>query len=670
MRYPETPAWGFQFFGTSTLQSHTQHHHHRSQHAVIALGLLGVILLTARLWWPGVHGPFLFDDIPNFENLKELECRFDRTSLGVYLAGFTGTPGRPLSALSFLLNDCAWPSDAYGFKVVNLLLHLLNGLLVFGLARTLARIFDAPRPEWISLLTATAWLLSPIQVSPVFLTVQRMTLLSATFTFAGLWWYAVLVTRANNTPRALIAICVLGLSTLLAFLCKENGALMPLLAWVLHATLMRDALKHLPTVSRRLLWLAPVAAMLGLVLVLASQWGGVANFSGRPFTQYERVLTEGRVLMDYLSLIFAPQLSSSGLYNDDYLISRGLLDPATTLLSWCLIVIFLLAGLALRKRAPVFSFAVLWFLAGHALESSVLSLELYFEHRNYVPLFAIAFAVSVAVLRAKGKLSKPARIGFALWLLLAAAVGHLQAGVWGNWAQLSTIWRAENPDSQRAQQQYADFLFRTGQHEAARKVFEEALARGVRPLDTRMQLIHLDCMAGRDIAPQRIRDIEPGLRSDKLHYGSSALLIALRESLKAGECGSALDTDTWLHLTRLALDNPSGSGLQRTLRMERAYLYLDTGNIDAALPELQAAWEIGHEPRIAFYTAAILASNGRLHEAREWALRPQKAPGSRFKDWLSQTQRQSRILVETIDEDIAARSAGKSAPNRIIIKHH
>src|SRR5690606_575255 len=105
-----------------------------------------LLCATFLLLWPGVHGPFLFDDYPNLKNLAELGSQPTLRSVGAYLSLFPGESGRPLAALSFLLNDFSWPSDPYGFKVTNLLIHLLNGVLVFGLARKLGRLV-APKYE-------------------------------------------------------------------------------------------------------------------------------------------------------------------------------------------------------------------------------------------------------------------------------------------------------------------------------------------------------------------------------------------------------------------------------------------------------------------------------------------------------------------------------------------
>src|SRR5690606_30693523 len=159
----------------------------------------------------------------------------------------------------------------------------------------------------------------------------------------------------------------------------------------------------------------------------------------------------------------APRLSASSLYNDDFAVSRGLLDPLTTAPALLLVLGALTAAIAFRKRWPLAAFGVLWFLAAHALESTVFPVELYFEHRNYVPLVGPAFAVSASVFMARGELRQPVLAGFAVWLLLAATIVHLQANVWGSEAKLATFWHLEHPASLRAQQQYALYLTSIGQ---------------------------------------------------------------------------------------------------------------------------------------------------------------------------------------------------------------
>ena len=624
-----------------------------------ALGLPALLAVSAILLWPGVHGPFLFDDIPNLKNLAELNGNLSWRSIGPYLALFPGSPGRPLATLSFLLNDSNWPSDPFGFKVTNLCIHLLNGVMVFGLARSLSGAIAAqpgaskPNPGAIALACAALWLLSPIQVSAVFLTVQRMTELAATFAFAGLWGFVAVVQRTRTLGHACAAIAALGLGTLLSFLSKENGALVPLLALVICATLLTPTMKGLPALPRRVVWAgialpsAAVLAMLGKIALNAPH----GHYASRAFGLWERLMTEARVLVDYVSLILMPRLSSSSLYNDDFAISRGLLQPATTLPAILLVLAALAAGLCLLRRKPLPAFGLLWYLGAHVMESSVVALEIYFEHRNYVPLFGPAFAVSVMVLRASGNLRRPALLGLGAWLLLAAGITHLQARAWGSEERLAAYWHVEHPHSLRAQQQYASYLLDHDRPQEALAIMASAAQRRVSPLETTLQVLTLDCDAGRVIEATRIQDAISLLDISPETPGTAAILARLRHSVQRGNCPQAISPETWLRLTEHAMRNPNGRGIVRMLRVERAELFLAAKQLDLAIAELGHAYGTGsrREPRVAFYAAALLATAGRYDEARTWAQRPMEHRWN-WKDWVAQTDRQAQDLVDAIDQ--------------------
>lgn len=628
----------------------------------VAIGLPILLCLAACLLWPGVSGPFLFDDEPNLKNLAELQGLPDWRRIGVYLSLFPDTPGRPLSALSFILNDAAWPSDPFGFKLTNLLIHLLNGALVFGLARTLARAWQA-RPSMdvadrhpdsadvVALACAAIWMLNPIQVSAVFLTVQRMTELAATFVFAGLWGFFALVPRATTFPRVIAALAVLGLGTILAFLCKENGALAPLLAWVAIATMLAPTMRELPNWPRRMLHagvgLPALLVMLKLLQIVGQL--GASTIPARGFSMPERLLTQARVLLDYASIIAFPRLSGSSLYNDDFELSRGLLEPATTLPAVLTVLAALAAALALLRRKPLFSFAMLWFLAGHLTESSVVPLELYFEHRNYVPLFGPALALALWVTSVRGKLRAPVLAGFCLWLGLCAIILHQQARAWGDEGLLATLWHVERPNSLRAQQQYASWLFKQGRPQEARAVMITTMQHDVSPVSAMLQAITVDCALARRPEPNQLAEARALLRTEQLNPGTAAIMARLREDLLAGRCRNTLAPEDWFAMSQAILDNPRGRGIWRMIRIERTEVWLAANRLDDAIDELRIAYGRGGEPRIAFYAAALLATAGRYDEARIWASKPQGRPWS-WKRWLAGTDQQARELVEAINE--------------------
>jgi protein O-mannosyl-transferase len=616
-----------------------------------ALALPFLLALAALLLWPGVYGPFLFDDVPNLQNLREINGELTRRNVGHYLSLFTGTPGRPLSALTFLLNDFAWPSEPLGFKITNLLIHLLNGVLVFGLVRTLSNAYggDRSRNDLIALLAAAIWLLHPIQISSVFLTVQRMAQLAGTFMFAGLWAYAALVMRAHRLLVSFAALAVLGLATVLGVLAKENAVLLPLLALIAHLTLLRRPIAALPALPRRFLQAGLYTGVALILLMFSSRFSGMTSFANRDFTMAERVMTQGRVLWNYVSMILLPRLSGSSLYNDDFTVSRGWLSPATTLPAAIGIVSLLALAAAMHRRAPIFAFAVLWFFGAHLIESSVFPLEIYFEHRNYVPLLGPAFAIAYAALHARGKLVLPATAGVLVWLGMLAGMLHLQARTWGSEDALAVVWHNDRPSSLRANQEYARYLLRHGRNAEAHEVMRQAAERGINPADTHLQALTLSCLDSGQVEPADVLHAGELLSSHRLAPGTALILGQMRLVVQRGRCPDGLSAEAWLWLTDQVLNNPRGRNLRRMLRVERAELYLFYGELDGAINELERTWSRTRpEPRVAFYAAALLASAGRYSEARGWAERPLSLPWS-WKRWLAMTNDDAISLLDAID---------------------
>ena len=418
---------------------------------------LAALLMAAWLaYWPGRTGAFLFDDFSNLAPLGDYG-RIDAwwKVVAFLTSGFAGPTGRPLALATFLLDARNWPASAEAFKLTNVALHLLNGALLAGLCAALARALGlARRPAaWAGVLAAGLWLLDPFWVSTTLYVVQRMAMLAATFTFAGLWGYAhgraLLAQGRRRSGYAWMSVS-LALGTLLATLSKENGALLPLLAWVLEALVFDRAGKAQEQGGRLLLWWRRVFIMLPALLVLgylatflSGLWTGAA--AGRDFTPLQRLLTESRIVWTYLGDIWLARTHDGGLFHDDIAISTGLLHPRSTL--FAVLGILGLAGFAAwsrRARGPVWAaagVAVAFYLAGQVMESTWLQLELAFEHRNYLPAGLMFLPLAMALARAAAPPQENSRaanptgrwpVWFAVGLLaLMALQTARRADVWG-----------------------------------------------------------------------------------------------------------------------------------------------------------------------------------------------------------------------------------------------
>ena len=284
--------------------------------------------------------------------------------------------------------------------------------------------------------------------------VQRMAGLAALFTVFGLCLYLHGRLRMQSArpglPHILTGLLLFGG---LAVLSKENGILLPLYMLVLEITLFRfrsgqDGYDR-RIVAFFLLTVAIPAVLFLLVLVVYPE--KLMNYSVRTFTMPERVMTELRVLVFYLKQIVMPSISELGLYHDDIRISHGLLDPPTTLLSLLTLAGLLVAALALITRQPLISLGILWFFAGHVLESTVLSLEIAHEHRNYLADYGILLAICALALQARSLRVWPViRIAGPVAFLLFSGTTLIRAEQWSDNVHQAVYEARHHPQSARA----------------------------------------------------------------------------------------------------------------------------------------------------------------------------------------------------------------------------
>jgi tetratricopeptide (TPR) repeat protein len=442
---------------------------------------VAVLVATVAAYWTGLKGPFLFDDFGSIAQLGNYGGITDWETFRTFVfGGSAGPTGRPLSLATFVIDGTHWPTDPWPFKRTNLVIHLLSGVLLGVLTWQVLRIagLDRRQAQWAALLSAGVWLLHPFLVSTTLYVVQRMAQLSTLFVFAGLVGYLYGRTRldSDRLKAYLIMSAALGLGTILAVLSKENGALLPLLAGVLEITIVASNARLAGTLSRA--WVSTVVIlpclMIGAYLAYrATSADFFVITPPRDFSPYERVLTQPRILADYLYNWFIPKLYTTGVFQDHFLKSTGLLTPVTTLLSIAMHGGLLALAFLRRRQWPLFALAVLFFYGGHLVESTVINLELYFEHRNYLPaafLFLPAIAFAVQKLNARTYLVIACGV-----LLLLGGFTRFAATIWQDYSMIVAASARKAPTSSRAQGQYAMDMFNAGRQDDALAILDKAL---------------------------------------------------------------------------------------------------------------------------------------------------------------------------------------------------
>ncbi len=423
---------------------------------LLAVTLALLLALAYGIFSQGLGGGLYFDDRTNLALLSQVNS-FD-AAMQFAFSGTAGSLGRPLSLGSFALQVAAWPHKPEAFIQVNILIHLFNGALVAWFALLLANITGTPRKVLFVALITALWLLSPIQVSPVLFIVQRMTLLAGLFTLLGLIFYLLGRRPRPDGKPTWLWIGLAFAMTIPATLSKENGVLLPGFLLILEFFLLGGNGDSVRSVVRSKLLAAWAAGMLlfGLFF-LYRYWPSFTEiYAAKGYSPAQHLATEVRAVVHYLSQILIPDMPKFGPFHDDFPISAVWYEPRALA---AMLGLSALAGLAWwsRRRSPLFSAGVFIFLWGHALESSVIPLEPYFEHRNYIPLLGVALALTGLAQSFKTH-RKLASVGLAGLLLLYAFSAFQYAAIWGKRTVAVQYWYAERPDSTRAVLFWADLL--------------------------------------------------------------------------------------------------------------------------------------------------------------------------------------------------------------------
>lgn len=508
--------------------------------AMITLALVGMVIIY-RIYAIGFSFGFSFDDEPNLKGLSRV-INFDSAMLFVF-GGTAGPLGRPLSMASFLVDIAHWPDHPAGFIRTNALLHQINILLVMWVGLLIGQLAvpDERKRRIFAVLVALMWGMSPLILSSTLMAVQRMNLLSATCVLVGLVGF-LKVFACHEVPGwrglALAAASLIAGSSI-GILAKENAILLPVYALCVAAFLPTfrklSAAPIFPVWWRMIFLYLPLAYV--IFYLLRYWWLTDGVYPGRNFDVVQRLISESRVLFRYLHMLLLPTRTGIGPYQDGYTVSADLFDPPTGIIS--VMAWIVLAAAAVCDRADRFGwfrFAVLWYLLGHILESTVVGLELYFEHRNYLPSLGVWFALVGWSLCGK---TAPA-IRAALLTVVAAA--HMfvlveSVRVWSSRELASAVWVRDNPASQRA------LMFRTSTLAENRDI--EGMIALVRDADTNLQEqpdfishkldVYCSLMPTQDVRPV-VLQLQRAWNERPASHHSGLILTSVAARIDSGHC--------------------------------------------------------------------------------------------------------------------------------------
>jgi hypothetical protein len=516
---------------------------------VTCLGLALLIVVSIWAYWPGRTGGFLLDDNSSLVKLQRLQESPEQ--ILDYISGERSGPiGRQISMATFSLEQVYTDASITTIKRNNILLHQINGLLVFWLAYLLFAWRHVESAGLLALLSAAIWILAPLQVSTVLYAVQRMAMLSTSFVLLALISYLKWRFKPIPWTNGIHWLAAAALFATLAPFAKENGLLAVPIILLLEVVLLQGksnsgaSLRGLLIAAKILLFLCLVIAVIGVIV----RWDGLnVGYATRSFTLLERLLTQPVVLWDYVLQFYLPDIRRMGLYHDDFPVFSTLVDPPIaiySIISWSA-VIAASAVLYIKGRALPLVYCAGFFLIAHSIESSFLALEIYFEHRNYLPSIALALLPS-ALLSMLLPLYRTVLMPLLAWgsiyviylLVQSAILGE----VWSSDTLLMTHHHVAHPNSSRANSAMASRMAELGDFGAARNYSKVAFhlaeqqksARAQRVGDYHLGNIALACLAQHPMPKEDLSLL--GLQHPERPLGDSNLLNIISRLVTERRC--------------------------------------------------------------------------------------------------------------------------------------
>jgi hypothetical protein len=392
---------------------------------------IAVFLIYAKT----LTGDFIFDDRPNIRDNSHIRLT-QITPKSLYEAARESpASSRPVAMISFALNYFFHEYNVVGYHLVNIFIHITNGLLLYLFIsmtwRTPAMVSRDEKYKWVALFTAFIWLVHPIQSQSVSYIVQRMNSMATMFYLFSMVFY-VKARFADATREKALWFGVAATCGILALGSKQIATTLPffifLYEWYFFQDLRWDWIKKRIPILAGVILLLVIIAFIYLGSHPLQSIGSVYRF--HELTMAQRCLSQFRVVIFYISLLLWPHPSRLNL-NHDFTPSVSLLQPVTTLPAMAAIMAVLVLGILLAKKQRLISFCIFWYFGNLVIESSIIGLELVFEHRNYLPSMLVVFLVVFLSFRhLKPKWITP------IILLAVAAV----FATWTN--QRNDVWRS------------------------------------------------------------------------------------------------------------------------------------------------------------------------------------------------------------------------------------
>jgi hypothetical protein len=345
-------------------------------------------------YWFTLDYPFVFDDFGNIAGNPVIR---DLKEPGKII-GFN--PTRWIIYFSFALNNYFGGISPAGYRIVNLLIHAVNGLLIYALAVKLlstpalkSRTLPVSRATF-AFFPALLFVVHPLMTESVTYVVQRLVSLSTLFfLLCFLLWIEIRIRQIAGKKQQIPFVAGFILSGLCAFFSRENTWVLPLFLLVAEKLFFANSKSNKKWMKG--FWILNITGMatIGFYAVFSGKYfSPIPPMETHPYalTATSYYLTQVEAFCTYLRLLIFP---AGQVFDRDCHIVTTPFDLGFAI---CFIVLtaYIVLTATTVKKHPYLAFSLFWFLAALLPQSAVPRPNVFFEHRVYLPSIGVFLAFS------------------------------------------------------------------------------------------------------------------------------------------------------------------------------------------------------------------------------------------------------------------------------------
>ncbi|MFH1155022.1 MAG: tetratricopeptide repeat protein, partial [Pseudomonadota bacterium] len=429
-----------------------------------------------------LNSPLVYDDSHVIQNNSEIRnLRHFSFSSQLFRQ-------RPLVNLTFALDFRSAGLDVRRYHRTNIIIHIINCLIVYGLARLVLSmplvVTGREAGPQVALVSSLLFAVHPLQTQAVIFISQRYAAVAAGFYMLSVIAYLVFrqqQIRSGPKPVTWGALVLCLVFAGCAFLSKQNAASIP--GAILAAELLlvdncwTSWKKRLPVIAVLMgVMVAFVCYSAGLfrsgadLHLLVRKLDYLTRETSR-VSRWEYLCTQFSVIFVYLRLFVWP----SGQHLDwGYPFVHGFFDGLTPL-AFLGLVLVAACLIRYRKQYPVIVFGMVLFFIALSVESSIIPIkDAVFEHRLYLPMAGLCLALSRAGFLVLGRSWKNAAIVGLVVLTVAGAVSWKRTAVWKDEVSLWSDNVLKSPRNPKPYNNLGIVYARAGIYDKALDLFKKA----------------------------------------------------------------------------------------------------------------------------------------------------------------------------------------------------